>query len=305
MAFKPSASRGALAALVLLSLVWSYNWVVMKRALMYIGPFDFSALRYALGTVVLFMVLLVTRRSLRPPPLLPTLLAGLTQTMGFQALVQWALVEGDAGKTALLAYSMPFWVVLLAWGFLAERLALTHLLGIIVAATGLLLVLEPWHGFGNLLSVGLALGGGLSWAVGTLISKRMFNGGRTGVLQLTAWQMLFGAIGLVLLAGLVDERSVTWSSYLVFAVLYNGVLSSGLAWLLWSMIVQRLPAHVAGLSSLAIPVMSVGFAWAFLGERPSLVETIGIGLICAALAVVNRKPQADARVAVADAAQSP
>lgn len=301
MAFKPSAARGALAALVLLSLVWSYNWVVMKRALAYIGPFDFSALRYTLGTLVLFAVLVVTRRSLRPPPLLPTLLAGLAQTMGFQALVQWALVDGGAGKTALLAYSMPFWVVLLAWGFLAERLVLSHLVGIIVAALGLLLVLEPWHGLGSPLSVGLALGGGLCWAVGTVISKRLFQSRRAGVLQLTAWQMLFGTLGLILLTVLVDERSVTWSGYLVFAVLYNGVLSSGLAWLLWSMIVQRLPAHVAGLSSLAIPVMSVGFAWAILGERPSLVESAGIVLICAALAVVNRKPQAGAAPVANDA----
>ncbi len=54
-----AARRGALIALVLLTLVWSFNWVVMKWAMRYIGPFDFSALRYAMGTLVLFAVLLL------------------------------------------------------------------------------------------------------------------------------------------------------------------------------------------------------------------------------------------------------
>ncbi|HET8897787.1 MAG TPA: DMT family transporter [Rhodanobacteraceae bacterium] len=281
--------RGALAALVVLTLIWSYNWVVMKRALLFVGPFDFSMLRYLLGTLVLFAVLLARRQSLKPPPLGPTLLVGLAQTSLFQALVQWALVEGGAGKTALLAYTMPFWVVLLAWGFLSARLRLAHLLGIVIAAAGLLLVLEPWHGLGAPQSVLLALAGGLAWAIGTVASKRLFQQGRANVLSLTAWQMLFGTLGLIALSTLVPERPIEWSGYLIFAVLYNGVLSSGLCWLLWSLIVQTLPAHVAGLSSLAIPVLTVGFAWATLGERPSLVESIGIALICIALIVVNRR----------------
>lgn len=259
----------------------------MKQAMLYVGPFDFSAMRYVLGTVVLFAILLARRQSLRPPPLLQTLLLGLVQTMGFQVLVQWALVDGGAGKTALLAYSMPFWVVLLGWMFFAQHLSRRHLLGVIAAAMGLLLVLEPWLGIGAGKSVLLALGGGLAWAFGTLLSKRMFERGEATVLSLSAWQMLFGSIGLLVLTLLVDERRIEWSGYLIFAVAYNGVLASGLAWLLWLLVVKRLPTHIAGVSSLAIPVMSVGFAWAVLGEQPSLVEMCGIALIAAALAAIH------------------
>ncbi|MDN5924267.1 MAG: DMT family transporter, partial [Xanthomonadales bacterium] len=239
--------RGALLALGLLTLIWSFNWIVMKQALRYVGPFDFSALRYALGTAVLFAVLMIRRESLRPPPLLPTLMIGLAQTMGFQALVQWALVQGDAGKTALLAYTMPFWVVLLAWGFLSEKLSRAHVLGLIGAAFGLLLILEPWLGFADAKTTMLALGGGFCWALGTVLSKRLFQRQSVSVLSLTAWQMLFGVIGLCVLTALVPERSIEWSGFLIAAVIYNGVLSSGLAWLLWLLVVNRLPAHVAGL----------------------------------------------------------
>ena len=287
-----AARRGALLALVFLTLVWSFNWVVMKQAMRYAGPFDFSAIRYSIGTLVLFAVLLLRGRSLKPPPLLPMVLIGLAQTMGFQALVQWALVDGGAGKTALLAYTMPFWVVLLSWLFLSEKLSLRHARGIMAAALGLLLIIKPWLGMGGFKPMALAIAGGLCWAIGTVMSKRMFQHHSVSLLSLTAWQMLFGTLGLIVLTLFVDERSLDWTPYLIGAVLYNGLLSSGLAWLLWSLIVQRLPAHVAGLSSLAIPVLGVGFAWVLLGERPGIIECAGIALIVAALIAVNRRPRA-------------
>src|SRR5690606_34960957 len=71
------------------------------------------------------------------------------------------------------------------------------------------------------------------------------------------------------------------------ALAYNAVLASGVAWLLWTFIVARLPASVAGISSLAIPIVGVGLAWVLLGERPSPAEGLGILLLCAALAVVS------------------
>lgn len=284
---EPGAKRGALIALAALTLIWSFNWVVMKWAMRFVGPFDFSALRYVLGTLVLFAVLVLRGRSLKPPPLGPVILIGLAQTMGFQALVQWALVEGGAGKTALFAYTMPFWVALLGWMLLSDRLTSRQVWGIVGAAIGLLLIIAPWQGVGELEPVLLAIAGGFCWGLGTVLSKRQFQRGAVSLLSLTAWQMLFGTLGLVSLALLIPERSIVWSPQLLGAIAYNGLLSSGLAWLLWSLIVNRLPAQVAGLSSLAIPVMGVGFAWAILGEQPSLGESIGIVLVVAALVAVN------------------
>ena len=279
--------RPALIALVVLSLIWSYNWIVMKQVLRYIGPFEFSALRYALGTVVLFGVLVLRRESLRPPPLLQTALIGLAQTMGFQAFVQYALVTGGAGKTALLAYTMPFWVVLFAWWLLNDRPNTRLWIGLGVAALGLLLVLEPWQGIGGTESSMLAITGGACWAIGVVLSKRLFQRGNVSALSLTAWQMLMGSIGLIALAVAVEERSIEWSHYFIGALIYNAVLSSGLAWLMWSYVVNRLPTQIAGLASLVIPIAGIGFAWLLLGERPSPMESAGIVLIGVALGVVN------------------
>lgn len=278
--------HGALVALILLTLIWSYNWTVMKQVLRYIGPFDFSALRYVLGTAVLFVALIARQESLRPPPLLPTALIGLAQTTGFQALVQWALVNGGAGKTALLAYTMPFWVVVLAWALFSERPTASIAAALGVAACGLALVLEPWHGVGGAASSTLAIAGGICWALGVVLSKHMFRRG-VGALSLTAWQMLIGSLFLVVIAAVTHEKPIEWSTYLFGALAYNAILSSGLGWLMWSYVVARLPSHVAGLASLATPIAGIGFAWVLLRERPSMFEGAGIVLIGVALAIVT------------------
>jgi drug/metabolite transporter (DMT)-like permease len=101
---------------------------------------------------------------------------------------------------------------------------------------------------------------------------------------------VFGAIVVVLVAGLVPERSIEWSTELIGAVAYNAVLGSAIAWALWLFVVDRLPAGVAGIASLATPLLGVLFAWGLLGEVPDIDETIGIGLIAIALAGVLRPP---------------
>ena len=291
MAFCIPHRHAAAAALVVLTLIWSYNWIVLKQVLRWCGPFDFSALRYVVGSIVLVVVMLVRRESMKPPPLAMTALIGFAQTAGFQALVQWALVSGGAGKTALLAYTMPFWVVLFSWLILADRPGARQWTSLAIAALGLVFILEPWRGLGGSESAALAVLGGVCWALGVVLSKRLFKRCGVSALSLTTWQMLFGALLLVAIAIAVPERPIAWSPFLIGALAYNGVLSSGLAWLLWSYVVERLPANVAGLSSLVIPIAGLGFAWALLGEVPSRSESIGIVAISVALAIVNlRRP---------------
>ncbi|MET0255254.1 MAG: DMT family transporter, partial [Luteibacter sp.] len=205
------ASAGALVALGATVLIWALSWIVMKLVLRYAGPFDFSALRYAIGAVLLFIVLAVMRRPLAPPPLAGTIVTGLAQTAAFQGLGQLALTTGGTGHVVLLAYAMPFWAVLLAWAMLGERPLRRHWLGLALAAIGLTFVIAPWHGLGNPMSTGLALLGGVCWALGTVTSKRMFQRHRPDPLTFTAWQMAFGAAALGVVALLVPQRSIDWS----------------------------------------------------------------------------------------------
>ena len=109
-------------ALVILGPVWGYGWVATKIALGYSEAITFAALRVPLSAACLFLVMIVLRRSLRPPPLGYTIVIGLLQTTFFVGLVITALHSAGAGKVSVLTYTMPFWLLVLAWLFLGERL---------------------------------------------------------------------------------------------------------------------------------------------------------------------------------------
>jgi drug/metabolite transporter (DMT)-like permease len=282
------ARRQALIALALMSLIWSLNWIVMKRAMLYIGPFDFSALRTTFGTALLFALLWWRGESLAPPPLRDAIAIGVAQTGAFQLLVQLSLVDGGAGKMALLAYTMPFWVIAFAWMLLGERPGPRHWTCLGLAAAGLVLVIEPWREIGSLHSCLLALAGGGCWGLATVLTKRLFQRAAITPLRLTAWQALFGTIVVVIGASLIRERDIDWSGELVGALVYNSVFAAAVAWALWLFVIERLPAGIAGVASLATPLLGVLLAWGLLGEVPDRDETIGIGLIAMALTGVLR-----------------
>jgi len=106
--------KPALWALAGMALIWGYNWVIVKEALRFAGAFDFSALRSVFGSLCLFLLLLYRGQGLRPRDVPMTLLLGLLTTTGSVGFSTWALESGAAGKTAVLVYTMPFWVLLLA-----------------------------------------------------------------------------------------------------------------------------------------------------------------------------------------------
>lgn len=281
------SSRGAVLALLATIGLWAYSWVVMKQVLAYAGPFDFAALRYLLGAAVLLAALLLTRQSLKPPPLLPTILIGLCQTAAFQGLEQWALVDGGAGHVALLAYTMPFWAVLLAWLILHERPLPRHWAGLALAGVGLVCIIEPWRGLGSARSTALAIAGGATWAAGTVLSKRLFRRHAVSALSLTAWQMLAGGAALGIVALAVPQRNIEWSPAFITGLAYSVLMASSLAWWLWSIVLRRLPTAVASVSSLGVPIVGVLLAWAILQERPRPMEWVGMGFVLLGLCAVS------------------
>jgi len=280
--------HGAVAALILLALIWGYNWVVMKIALKDCGPFTFAALRSMLGAFALFPLLPLKGGTAAPPKAIAgIILLGLFQTAGFLGFTFWALVEGGAGKTAVLVYTMPFWVLILARLFLGERIRRLQWPAILLSFAGLLMIFEPWHGRGGLFPEVLAVVAGICWAVSVIMAKRLMKKEEIPLLQLTAWQMLFGAIPLVIVAFIVPEGPVNWSSPFVAALLYNVIPGNAIAWFLWLYVLEKLPAGVAGIGSLAIPLVGVISARLQLGERPEPFEAAGMLLIGLALIILS------------------
>jgi drug/metabolite transporter (DMT)-like permease len=283
------AARGrhlGVLALVAIAPVWGYSWVVTKVALAYCRPLTFAVISTAVCVACLSLVLVATHRRLRPPPLGWTALIGFLQTTLFAGLATVALDQGGAGKVSVLAYTMPFWLLLLAWLFLGDRVHGLQWAGVALAFAGLVLVVRPWA-IGGVLSGVLACAAGLAWAGGALAVKLLQRRTHVDVISLTAWQMGLGALPLIVAAVLTHSGWPQWTGTFVLCLGYSGILANAVCWVLWIYALRTLRAGVAGLGTLAIPVVGVFAAWLQLGERPSVEEAAGMALIIAALALLS------------------
>lgn len=276
-----------LIALAALSLIWGYTWVVAKQALAYAPPFAFAAERCAGGALALFLVLKLLGRPVRLVAPGRTLAIGLAQVAGFMAFQTWALVEGGPGKTAVLIFTMPIWTLLMAWPILGERIRGQQWFAAASTLAGLMLIVEPWDMHASLFSKFLGVMAALSWAVGTILIKRLRTRHQVDLLSLTAWQMMLGAVPLVALALAVPERPTVWAVTYVEILAFMSVVSTALGWWLWLYILDRVPAWEASLSVLGTPVVAILSSRLLLGEEFKATEVSGILLIGAGLALLS------------------
>jgi|SRR5579884_641963 len=281
----------AYVALAALALLWGYNWVVMKIALRYAPPFDFAALRLLLGAVVLFLTLGVLRKSLRPERPFIFLCIGIFQSAGFVGLATWAVMTAGAGKVAVLSYTMPLWVAVGGWPLLGERLRASQIIALCTALAGIVLIVNFWNARGSIFADILALLAGLSWAVGVIISKRLQRTETVDLLSLTAWQMLFGGAALGVVALSTPHAATHWTATYAYALAYNVVGASAVAYFLWIYVLQHLPARDASMGTLANPVVGIIAAWLQLGEKPNAYEAGGIALVVLSLAALALQQQ--------------
>ena len=280
---KTSDRLGPAIALVALAFIWGYNWVVMKVALVYAPPMTFTALRSLLSAAVLFAVLLVLRRPLRPVRGWSLVLLGLLQTTGFVGFTALALETGAAGKSAVLAYTMPFWTLLMTGPLLGEWMPRSQWPAVALAVLGLVGILSPWNeSLGGAASL-FSLGAAWVWAISNIVAKRMqLHGGE--LLNVTAWQTLYGGVCIGVLALFADSEPVRFTVGFSMALAFNVFFATALAWLLWLYALNKMSAAASGLAVLGVPVVAIAAAWLQLGERPTPGESAGMLLIVVALA---------------------
>lgn len=274
-------------ALAILSLTWGYTWIVAKQALVYAPPFAFAAERCVGAALALFLAVKLMGRPVRLTAPGPTIAIAMTQVTGFMVFQTWALVEGGPGKTAVLIFTMPIWTLLIAWPVLGERIRGKQWLAALCTLSGLVLIIEPWDMHSSLFSKFLGVMAALCWATGTVLVKRLRSQQPVELLSLTTWQMILGAIPLVLLALIIPERPTDWSVSYIGILIFMSVISTAMCWWLWITILDRVPAWEASLSVLGTPVVAIISSRMMLGEEFKFSEATGILLIGCGLALLS------------------
>ncbi|HZE21000.1 MAG TPA: DMT family transporter, partial [Desulfobaccales bacterium] len=215
------------------------------------------------------------------------LVLGLLQSTGFIGVSIWALAGGNAGRTTVLAYTMPLWMLVLSFPILGERLRGFQWLAVCLALGGLVCIVKPWGLHPQLLSIILAIGAGFLWAIAGVWVKLMPRAHLGDLLTLNAWQLFLGGLPLLGIAFALESRWPTWTPLFIAALAYNVILGTALGWALWLYALKKLPASIAGLNTLIIPVLGVIAAWLQLAEVPGFWEALGMLLIISGLAVLS------------------
>ena len=140
--------------------MWGLNWSVMKVALRDCGPWEFTALRNLCAAAILFGAVAVLRRSVRPRPFWPLVAIGVLQGGGMNALSMAAVAFEGSSKATILAFTMPFWTLLLSAAILHEHVRKRQWSAIAIAAIGLALVISAHGPIGSGIGDALAIGAG-------------------------------------------------------------------------------------------------------------------------------------------------
>ncbi len=269
----------------MLPFIWGYTWVPLKIGVAYCPPFTFAALRALPGGLILLGIAAALGRPVRLKAALHVISVGVLQTGGFMGLTIAALVTGGAGRISILANTWQFWMLLMAWPLLGERLRGSQWSSVLLALAGLVLIVEPWKLHG-VLSAMLALAGAVCWAAGSMIVKLLRRRHEVDTLSMTAWSSLFGSIPLILVGALVERKSPVWSVHFAWTLAYALLIGTCFAVFLWFYVLSHLPASIAGLGTMATPVFGILYSWAQLGEQPTVLEGIGMVAILAGSAIL-------------------
>ena len=271
-------------AIILLSLAWGYNWVFMKLGSGDAGPVTFAGLRTLLGAGCLFLLLFLKRRPVSSKRYGELVLLGLFNTAIAIGCTHWALVGETANRTSILVFTMPLWTVLLALFMLGERLSKPEWCAVPVAGIGIVCLLKPWSLNDQIFFNIVAICGSISWAVGAILIKLLLKRQPMDLLILTSWQMLFGSFFLFAAAFALNEPHTVWTPNFCIALIFTGVVSTALGWFLWTYILEKIPAGVASMGTLLVPVIAIISTSWHLHEPLSKGDIAGI--ICVMIGLV-------------------
>jgi drug/metabolite transporter (DMT)-like permease len=265
--------------LAITSLGWGFNWPVTKYLLSELPPLTLRGGSGVIGAGLLAVLAVMWGQSLKVPrdQWVRLILAAALNVGAWMVLMGLALLWLPASEAALIAYTMPVWASMIAWPVLGERPTVLRGIALLMAFAGLAAIMG-----GNGISASaaklpgilMALTGSVGFALGTVLAKKLPL--RLPPITAAAWQIGVGCFP-VAVVGLFVETShwnaVTGIGWLL--VIYSTVVQFCIAYVAWFAALARLPASVAAIGTMAVPVIGV------VASALALHEPLGPGQIAA------------------------
>ncbi|HEY7460942.1 MAG TPA: DMT family transporter [Gemmatimonadota bacterium] len=282
-------------SLWLLVFIWAANFSVVKAALAEFHPLAFNALRFLVASVALLAFLRGThaRLGFEPRHWRGLVALGLLGNTVYQILFIYGLDWTLAGNASLLLSTTPVFVMLLSTGLRHEEPGPAAWVGVALSVAGIALVVlggakAVRFGTATLRGDATMLVAAVAWSAYTVGSSGLVR--RYGALPVTAATLWIGTAGLlaVSLPALAAQdwsrvRPAAWA-----ALIFSGLLSIAVAYVLWYASVERVGSSRTAVISNTIPVAALLIAWVTLGERPTWLHPAGTAAILGGVALVRK-----------------
>lgn len=283
----------ACVALVVLGVIWGSNFIYMKWATALISPAQTVFLRVLFGFLPLLLIAwrsgAINRQQLRHLPhfMVMSVLATSFYYYGFVAGT--ALLPSSVA--GLLSGAIPIFTLLCTLLFLREeRPGLQMALGVALGFVGIALTARPWEGVSGVSFAGVLwmLAGTLSVGSSFVYARRFLMPLQLSPLSLATWQTGLAVVTLALLTDFDGIGAITTDTHVLWGTLIGlGILGTGVAYLIYYFIIDRLgPVRAAGATYIA-PVVAV-IIGAAVGETITLLEIGALILILGGVVLIQR-----------------
>jgi drug/metabolite transporter (DMT)-like permease len=286
------------ARLLFVTLVWGVNFAFVKFALTDFLPLSFTIVRFFVAALFLAGVMFVTGApfAIERRDRLPIVKLGFIGIALYNIFFMYGLKYTTVSHSALFISLSPLFAVLLQARTGKERLTPRIALGILLASTGVYLVISGRHGGFSFTASGLTgdlltLCASVLWALYTLKAKPLLE--KYSAITITAYSMAAGSV-LLLPIGLHELLRQSWTavspqSWAAFG--FSAIVSAGIAFSLWYQGVRRIGVTRTIAYHYLVPFVAVVFAVLFLDESITLLQVAGGIAIIGGVAVVQRKDQ--------------
>lgn len=280
--------------------VWGTNFVVIKIALGHLPPLTLALLRFVFVFFPLALVL--------PRPKVPWRnLAAYGVLIGAgQFGLLFTAMRGDItpGLASLVIQVQVFFTIGLSMRLTGEKVAFYQIGALVLASTGLGVILTHTDGSATPLGLGLVLVAALSWAGGNMVARRAGQDDpELNMLAYVVWSALFAVpplLGFALLlegpramaAGIMAADGWTWG-----AVAWQSVGNTMFGYAAWGWLLGRHPAAQVAPMALLVPVFGLGASALWLGEPLQDWKLVAFALVMVGLALGMLWPRIRSRTA--------
>jgi drug/metabolite transporter (DMT)-like permease len=272
-------------ALILMTIIWGSNFVVLKFAFLEIAPMAFMVLRFVLASVLILIVLAARERTLalHREDYVRVIVVGLAGTSFYQPLFINGVALTTASNSALILASTPAFVALINRVLGRERVDRRGWIGIALAFLGIVLIVESAGGV-ELGSATLAgdltiLAATICWSFYSVLSAPLLQ--VYSPLRVTALAMTFGTVPLLFIGApalLAQDwgrvHATGWAG-----LGYSFILAIVVAYIIWNVGVRRIGGARTAIYYNITPVVASLVAALLLNEAITPLKILGAVVI--------------------------